>query len=377
MTPTIVTDWPLSRTVCPIHRGSAPKRRCQRPSLIIITRGAPDPCSTFSNNRPNCGFVPRMPRKLAVTIPSLTCSGSPSPVSAPLCAQIAPRSSKRRLLWRRVSSSGPDDGARPSVPRTDQTIASRSALGNGKLCRRTECTAVKIAVLAPIPIASVSTATKVSPGRLPNMRMAKRTSSNQPSSSGRPPCSRYSSLVCSTPPNSRFAAWRAASGAMPRRIFSANSMSRCDWTSESRSRSIRCLLKKPCNREANVASHFISCPFRAAQEARHQRRHSFPAFGFGKQLFSARPRQRVVLGFAVVLRRTPFGGDPSPLFQAQQCRIERALVELKQIFRHLLDALRDAIAVQRPKRFESLQNNQVERALQHFASRRSHHFSFS
>jgi len=38
------------------------------------------------------------------------------------------------------------------------------------------------------------------------------------------------------------------------------------------------------------------------------------------------------------------------------------LVELKQIFRHLLDALRDAIAVQRPKRFESLQNIRSKRA---------------
>ena len=90
----------------------------------------------------------------------------------------------------------------------------------------------------------------------------------------------------------------------------------------------------------------LSSPI-AAEQPRHQRRHSFPALGFCKQLFAAGSRQRVELRLAIVIRGAPLGRNPSALFQAQQCRVERALIELEQIFRDLLNALRNAVAVQR------------------------------
>jgi hypothetical protein len=53
----------------------------------------------------------------------------------------------------------------------ERAIISRSGSGNGRGLRRTALTTLKIAVVAPIPSASATTATTAKPGLLASVRM--------------------------------------------------------------------------------------------------------------------------------------------------------------------------------------------------------------
>jgi hypothetical protein len=74
--------------------------------------------------------------------------------------------------------------------------------------------------------------------------------------------------------------------------------------------------------------------------------------------------QRIETGVAVVLGRADARLHPAALLEPQQRRIDRPLVERQRRSRHLLDPLRDAVAVQRPERVERLQHEQIEGAAQ-------------
>src|SRR5438309_4233888 len=125
-----------------------------------------------------------------------------------------------------------------------------------------------------------------------------------------------------------------------------------------------------------MRSHSTSGSFRAARKPSHELGHALPTPGFCEQLLASSARQRVKLRLAVILRSAPFRNNPAALLEPQQGRIERALVELEQVFRNLLDTLGNAVAVQRAHSMQGLQDNEVERALQNFSARRSHVFSF-
>ena len=76
---------------------------------------------------------------------------------------------------------GPGIGCRgsrvvPVLRSVSQTIISRSCSANGTRFNRTASTTLKMAVVAPIPSASVSTAAVVKPAFLPSMRVAYRMS---------------------------------------------------------------------------------------------------------------------------------------------------------------------------------------------------------
>ena len=73
-------------------------------------------------------------------------------------------------------------------------------------------------------------------------------------------------------------------------------------------------------------------------------------------------REGIKLRATIVLRVAPFRTDPALLFQAMKRWIERALADLKCIFRNELDALRDAPAVHGFER-DSFENEKIERAL--------------
>src|SRR2546422_747501 len=73
---------------------------------------------------------------------------------------------------------------------------------------------------------------------------------------------------------------------------------------------------------------------------------------------------RVMLGRAVSARGPPVGRYPALLFQPQQCRIERALIQMKRVLRNLLDTLSDAISMLPAERVQRLQHHQVESSLQ-------------
>src|ERR1700680_5184476 len=158
---------------------------------------------------------------------------------------------------------------------------------------------------------------------------------------------------------------------MPRRIFSCVKASRWERNSTSRLSSSLRLRKKPNSREPNMRIRLISRSLRA-QQTRDDPGHALPAFRLRGELLPARARQRVILGLAIVVRDAPLRADPPALLQPQQRRVQRPLVQLQQVLGNLLNALRDTIAVQRPKRIKRLQHNQIQGSLQDLTSRCGH-----
>src|SRR5207249_2989334 len=78
---------------------------------------------------------------------------------------------------------------------------------------------------------------------------------------------------------------------------------------------------------------------------------------------AAGARQPVELGLAVVLGDAPLRIDIAFLLELHELGIERAVIEREAIAARLLDAPRDAVAVQRPEALERFQDHQRERAL--------------
>ena len=91
--------------------------------------------------------------------------------------------------------------------------------------------------------------------------------------------------------------------------------------------------------------------------------HAFPLAGFHRQLPASGRREPVVLGPPAQLRDGPLGFDPALVLEAMERRVERALIDLQDVLRDLLDALRDRPAVQRVG-LQRPEDEQVERARQ-------------
>ncbi len=96
-----------------------------------------------------------------------------------------------------------------------QTITRRSGSGYGNDLSNTEFTTEKMAVVAPIANASVTTAIDVKPGFFQRTRMPYRTSCQNDLTMVMPIASRHSSLICSNPPKARIALVWASSRLMP------------------------------------------------------------------------------------------------------------------------------------------------------------------
>jgi hypothetical protein len=73
---------------------------------------------------------------------------------------------------------------------------------------------------------------------------------------------------------------------------------------------------------------------------------------------------RIEFGLAVGFGPVPRAGDPTLLFQADQRGIERALVELEQILRNLLEARGYGVGMLPAHGFERAENDQVQRTRQ-------------
>ena len=69
------------------------------------------------------------------------------------------------------------------------------------------------------------------------------------------------------------------------------------------------------------------------QQASDHAGDALPVFGFGDELFPARLRNGIELGFAIVLRRAPLGLDPALLHQADEAEIDGALVHHAALLR--------------------------------------------
>src|SRR5262249_32286596 len=141
------------------------------------------------------------------------------------------------------------------------------------------------------------------------------------------------------------------------------SISRWERTSASSSSSSRGLRSIARKRSLKIRSQSIS-PSCTGNKSGNERRHSLPILGFLLQLLTPGFAQRVETSLAIVFRDSPLRCDPTPLFQAKERRVERALVHAQQILRDLLDPPGQAEPVHGPHRVQRRENDQVQRSLQ-------------
>src|SRR6185437_3874814 len=93
--------------------------------------------------------------------------------------------------------------------------------------------------------------------------------------------------------------------------------------------------------------------------------HPIPVVRFRLEPPSARRCEPIILRFALVLRFAPFARKPALMFEPIERRIKRALLNFQPVFRNLLDAQQNPVAVQRAQR-HSLENEHVQRPLKKF-----------
>src|SRR4051812_48571858 len=91
-----------------------------------------------------------------------------------------------------------------------------------------------------------------------------------------------------------------------------------------------------------------------------------PAIGLRLELAAALWRQAVIARAPVVFGGTPERRDPAAVLEAVESRIERAVLDLKNIFRTMLDGVGDGVAVRGAER-QRLEHQDVERPLEHVA----------
>src|SRR5437870_3516250 len=162
---------------------------------------------------------------------------------------------------------------------------------------------LKIAVFPPMASASVITQTAVKPRFFDSCRIAYRTSWDTRSNGTQPHASRVCSLIRTSLPKARRAAWLASSGGRPLSRCSSSSNSRSDLSSRSKSVS----LLWSCHH------HFMSTllcgrPHHPCNSFRHL----LPLRLLDNKLLLAFVRQSVIFEFPVSIRsRFPFGNDRS------------------------------------------------------------------
>src|SRR3954470_12566899 len=108
----------------------------------------------------------------------------------------------------------------------------------------------------------------------------------------------------------------------------------------------------------SVSGREVSCEFDHAADGGC---HALPFPRFDGELTAARRGEVVILGAAAQLRYFPLGLDPALVLEAMEGRIERALVDLQDVSRNLLDTLGDGPAVQGIL-LQRAQDQQSERA---------------
>jgi hypothetical protein len=108
--------------------------------------------------------------------------------------------------------------------------------------------------------------------------------------------------------------------------------------------------------------------FRSFEQSGHDARDAPPVVRFPGELAAARFRNLGELCFPVVFRHAPFRLDPALLLQPYQHGIDRSLIQEEHVLADLLDAQRNAPAMQMAHDGQRLENHQIERALQNFDS---------
>src|SRR5687767_1845968 len=117
------------------------------------------------------------------------------------------------------------------------------------------------------------------------------------------------------------------------------------------------------SRASTMLSHLITRSLTRLAHLRDGEGEPVPTLLLHPELLPPGPGQRVELGPAASLVGLPHGSDPPLLLDPVEGRVERALLHVEHLVRHLADALDRAVAVQRPER-EGLEDEHVERALE-------------
>jgi hypothetical protein len=162
--PMTVYGTPLSRIGRPTISRLPPKRRCQKSWPSIATFAAPARSSSTWKPRPSGAATPSVGRRFAVARAPRTTSGSPSPERLNRVLVSAASPSNDRTPARQSRKSGSEAVSRPIATCRPQTITRRSGSGYGSGRSSTPLTMLKMAVVAPMPIASVATTAMVNPG---------------------------------------------------------------------------------------------------------------------------------------------------------------------------------------------------------------------
>src|SRR5438067_1287564 len=221
--------------------------------------------------------------------------------------------------------------------------------------------ALKIAVLAPMPSASVTMQTRAKPGALRRRRSPYRTSPANDQITFSQPYSRTCSRTNAAFPNSTAAARRASSRDSPCATSAAVASSRKCSTSSATSRSAAGQSTSARSPRVSWRHNDMLLPL-GLQQPRDGGGAARPLGGLDRQLLSAGARQRIEPRAPRVLGLPPFAVHPAGAFQPLQRHQQRAGIHLEHAAGHLLDAARDAEAVHWLEA-ERLQNEHVERAL--------------
>jgi hypothetical protein len=204
--------------------------------------------------RPSCASTPSRWNISALVCRTLSCSGLSCPVIVTFQDCAAATDSNERPCSRQSRKFAGATGFQPSC----STVTSRDGSRYGSGRSSTALTTEKIAVFAPMPSASVSTATAVKPGFLRIVRTPNLTSCIRVSTKPPPFTSLHASFTRVQLPKLPLAARAASSGVMPRRTFSSARIRRWKRNSSSNSRSTRRLRRSPRARVRATLSQYIT-----------------------------------------------------------------------------------------------------------------------
>ena len=139
---------------------------------------APGASSPATNARPRTGAARNTVKNSAVAMVAGTCSAWPFAMTVAVLSVVAAIDSNVRD-WRAQSTKfagATENVGQPRCRLFSNRMISRSLCGNGNGCSTTALTTLKMAVVAPMPSASVSRATAVKPGCCRSSRRAYRRS---------------------------------------------------------------------------------------------------------------------------------------------------------------------------------------------------------
>src|ERR1043166_7668159 len=216
----------------------------------------------------------------------------------------------------------------------------------------------------PMPTPRVATTPNANPGARRSRRTAKRASGARLSSWATPRASCTSSRYRCVPPKRSKAARRASAAVMPRRVFSAVSISIWKANSSLSSAAKRARRRNSARMRVSAARAWCSMESALGREDEPDRAdESVPGRELLSQRASSGGGEPVVLRAPAVLGDAPLRIDPAPLLEPDERRVDGALPYLQRVLGELLDAVGESPSVHRRER-ERFEDDQVERALQ-------------